>query len=77
MTEEELKQIPFHCVGHMAMEKEHMLTYASEDGRLGWCDHTAVRKNGDFGRSYRHWRIDGKVYKTREKFIEAMKDFET
>ena len=76
MTEDELKQIPFHFVCHMAMEKEHTLTYASEDGRLGICDHTPVRKNGDFGRAYRHWRIDGKVYKTREKFIEALKDFE-
>lgn len=76
MTPEELAKIPFHFVCHMAMEHEHTLTYASEDNRLGWCDHTPKKKNGDFGRSYRHWRIDGKVYKTKEKFIEALRDFE-
>lgn len=76
MTTEELAKIPFHFVCHMAMEDEHTLTYASEDNRLGWCDHTPVKKNGDFGRGYRHWRIDGKVYKTRKKFIEALRDFE-
>ena len=75
MTIEELKKVPFHYVAHMSMEKEHTLTYESEDGRLGYCDHTPKRKNGDFGRTYRHYRIDKKVYKTKDKFIEALKDF--
>lgn len=46
MTPEELAKIPFHFVCHMSMEHEHTLTYASEDNRLGWCDHTPVKKNG-------------------------------
>lgn len=75
MTLEGLKKIPFHFVSSLAMEDEHMLTYASEDGRLGFCDHTPKRKNGDFGRTYRHYRIEGKVYKKKEKFIEALADF--
>lgn len=75
MTQEELKKIPFHFVCSLAMEDEHMLSYESEDGRLGYCDHTPKRKNGDFGRTYRYWRIDGKVYKNKEKFIEALADF--
>lgn len=75
MTKEELKKVKFRCVGHMALESEHMLTYVSEDGRLGFCDHTPKRKNGDFGRTYRHWRIDNKIYKSDEKFFEALKDF--
>ena len=75
MTIEELKNIPFHFVCSLSMEKEHALTYASEDGRLGFCDHTPKKKNGDFGRTYRHWRIDSKVYKTKGKFIEALADF--
>jgi hypothetical protein len=37
----------------------------------------AKRKNGDFGRTYRHWRIDNKIYKSDEKFFEALKDFST
>ena len=75
MTPEELQKIPFHFVSSLAMEDEHMLSYESEDGRLGYCDHTPKRKNGDFGRTYRHWRIDKKVYKKKEKFIEALADF--
>ena len=58
-----------------AWEHVHTLTYESEDGRLGYCDHTPKRKNGDFGKTYRHWRIDGKVYKTKEKFLEALKNY--
>lgn len=75
MNIEELKNIKFHFVCSMALESEHTLTYESEDGRLGFCDHTPKRKNGDFGRTYRHYRIEGKVYKTKEKFLEALKDY--
>lgn len=75
MTKEELQKIPFHFVSSLSMEDEHMLSYESEDGRLGFCDHTPKRKNGDFGRTYRHWRIDNKVYKKKEKFIEALINF--
>ena len=32
MTEEELKKIPFRCVGSMALDDEHTLAYTSEDG---------------------------------------------
>ena len=75
MTIDELKAIPFHFVCSAAWEDEHTLTYESEDGRLGYCDHTPKRKNGDFGKTRRHWHIDGKVYKTKEKFIAALADF--
>ena len=75
MTIDELKAIPFHFVCSAAWEDEHTMTYESEDGRLGYCEHTPKRKNGDFGRTYRHYHIDGKVYKTMEKFIAALADF--
>lgn len=75
MTIEELKDIPFYFVAHMALESEHMMSYETEDGRLGFCDHTLKRKNGDFGRTYRHYHIEGKVYKTRDEFLEALKDY--
>ena len=75
MTIEELEKVPFHFVAHMSMEDMHTTTYESDDGRLGYCDHTPKRKNGDFGKGYRHWHIDGKVYKTKEKFIAALADF--
>ena len=31
MTIEELKDIPFHFVAHMALESEHMMSYETED----------------------------------------------
>ena len=75
MTLKELSKVPFYFVSSLAMEDEHIISYESEDGRLGFCDHTRKCKNGGFGKSYRHWRIDNKVYKKREKFIEALADF--
>ena len=75
MTEEELAKIPFRMVAHLAMEDEHCCTYSSEDGRLGFCDHTKKKGEFDFGRTYRHWRIDSKVYKKKEDFLDALKDF--
>jgi len=75
MTIDELKDIPFHFVCSAAWETEHTMTYETEDGRLGFCDHTPKRKNGDFGRTYRHYRIENKVYKTKENFLEALKDY--
>ncbi len=76
MTYEELKQIPFHFVSHLSMEDMHCTTYASEDGRIRFCDSVPFKNGEPHGRSYRHYMIDGKVYKTKEKFIEALEQFE-
>ena len=76
MTEEELKKVKFTFVAHMAMADEHTSTYVSEDGRLGFCDHTLKKNEYEFGRTYRHFRIDDKIYKSYKKFVEALKDFE-
>lgn len=75
MTEEELSKVPFRMVAHLAMESEHCCTYSSEDGMLGICVHTKKRGEYDFGRTYRHYRIGQKVYKTKTAFIEALKDY--
>ena len=75
MTQEELKKIPFRFKYSLAMENEHAIVYETEDGRLGFCDHTPKKRNGTFGRSYRHWMIDGKVYETDKSFFEALNDF--
>ena len=76
MTVEELKKIPFKFHAHMSLEDEHTTTYFSEDGKLGFCDHVPFKNGEPHGRVYRHYMIDGKVYKTKEKFLEALKDFE-
>lgn len=74
MTIEELEKIPFYFVSHLSMEDEHCTTYISEDKRFGFCDHVPY-KDGEPNRrrkSYRHYMINGKVYKTKEKFLEAL-----
>ena len=42
MTIEEIKHIPFHFVCSAAWEHEHTMTYESEDGRLGFCEHINI-----------------------------------
>ena len=76
MTIEELKKIPFHFVSHLSMEDEHCTTYISEDKRFGFCDHVPF-KNGHPNRekkAYRHYMILGKVYETKEEFLDALKN---
>ena len=75
MTYEELKKVPFKVVCHLNMTHEHTVTYISEDGRIGYCDHVKVRGGRPTGKQYRHWRIDGKVYKTNAAFFAALKKY--
>ena len=74
MTIEELEKVPFHFISHLSMEDEHSTTYASEDGMIGFCDYQPYRYGKPYGKSYRHWYIDGSVYKTWKSFVEALKD---
>lgn len=76
MTYEELKKVPFHFVSHLSMEDEHCTTYVSEDGRIGFCNHVHFKNGEPKGRSYRHYMIDDKVYRSKKKFIEALEQFE-
>ena len=78
MTVEELEKVKFKFHSHMSMEDEHTTTYFSEDGKIGFCDHVprdefGMVKKG--GRAVRHFMIDGKVYKSKKKFLEAIKDY--
>ena len=78
MTEDELKKVPFRETCHMAMEGEYTTTYMSKDGRLGFCDHVPRDEYGMVkkgGRAVRHFMIDGKVYKSKKKFLAALADF--
>ena len=79
MTIEELEKVPFHFVSHLNMEDMHCTTYISDDKRFGFCDHVPF-KNGEPDRrkkSYRHYMINGKVYKTKGKFLKALADVGT
>lgn len=75
MTLEELTRIPFHFECHLNMEDEHCTTYANDDGRIKICDHVPYKDGEPKGRTYRHYMLDGKVFKKWDKFIEALKDF--
>ena len=75
MTIEELEKIPFHFVSHLSMPDEHTTTYVSDDNRIGFCVHVPFKYGKPHGRTYRHYMIDGKVYKSKKKFIEALKDY--
>ena len=74
MTEQELSQIPFRMVSHMAMETEHICVYESQAPfyKIRVCKHTEKKKNGDFGKSYVHYAFNGKVYKTRQELLDAI-----
>lgn len=78
MTEQDLAKIKFKFVMSMSGEYEHMLWYESVDHipAIEICIHTPVRKDGAFGREYRHYRFNGKTYTTKKKFLEAMTAFE-
>lgn len=77
MTIEELEKIPFRFVSHLNMEGEHCTTYVSYDGRIGFCDHQPYKDDEPHGKPYRHWMVLGKVYKSKKKFLEAIKEIST
>lgn len=78
MTEQDLAKIKFRFVMSMSGKYEHMLSYESVDHipTIGIYIHTPVRKDGAFGREYRHYGFNGKMYKTKKKFLEAITAFE-
>lgn len=75
MTIEELEKVPFKFHSHMSMEGEHTTTYFSEDGKIGFCNHVPFKNGEPRGRPYRHYWLNGKVYKSKKKFLEAIKDY--
>ena len=74
MTDSDLAKIKFRFVMSMSGKYEHMLSYESVDHipTIEICIHTPVRKDGTFGREYRQYLFNGKTYKTKKKFLEAM-----
>lgn len=76
MTWEELTKVPFHFVSHIAMTDCHQSTYESKDGRLGFADLQPMKDDWPVGKCRRHWRIDNTWFKSKKKFLEALKEFE-
>lgn len=75
MTIKELEKVKFHLLCHMSMEDEHSATYVSEDNRIGFCDYTPYKFGQPYGRTRRHYMLDGKWYKSRKKFFEALENY--
>lgn len=75
MSIEELEKVSFHFQSHMSMEDEHTTTYFSDDNKIGFCDHVPFKNGEPCGRATRHYWLDGKVYKSKNKFLEALKDY--
>lgn len=72
MTIEELSKIEFAPCAHMSMEDEHTMSYTAtyKGHAFGICDHTPYKDGVPKGRSYRHFMVDGKVFKTKKKFYD-------
>ena len=76
MTKEELTKIPFTFKSSFSMEHEHFTEHYNKEYGFSFCTHTKKKANGDFGRSYRHYMCQNKVYKSLDNFLEAIKDVE-
>lgn len=73
MTYEEFVKLPFKFYAHLSMADEHSATYRTDDKRFAFCVHRPYENGIPKGRAYKHYQIDGKVYKSKEKLIEALK----
>lgn len=76
MTKEEINKIPFRMRSHMVLRREHIASYATDDGQFGMEVHTPVLKHGDFGTPRKYYRIGTKWYNSKEEFLEALEKVE-
>ena len=76
MTEEEFKNLKFKFVSHLSMEDEHCTTYKAVDipFSLMACKHTPYKDGVPKRHFYVHYMLNGKVYTSREKLLEAIKE---
>ena len=72
MTFEEFQKTPFRFVAHISMTDCHVTTYESEDGRFSYSSYVRFRDGQPYGRSFQHYYIGRKVFRTKKKFIEAL-----
>lgn len=74
MTLLQLHRLPWKMMSYLAMEHEHASVYETElDGlKIGKCVHVTKKNDYDFGRSYTHYMIAGKVYKSHKSAVEAI-----
>lgn len=77
MTWEEFTKIPMRFENHISGADAHIATYCSTDYRFGIMIITKVLADWGgfrvFGRAHRYYRIGNEVYKSKKKFVEALK----
>lgn len=81
MTKDELQKIPFRMVAHLNMEHEHCCSYKAVHPflpslNLGMCVHQPYKNGEPKGKSYTHYKLNGEVYKSIDKFIKAINEVE-
>lgn len=72
MTREEIDKIPFKFISHTSFDAEYACTYYAEYKSHVFllCDHVPIKEINPRGRGYRHYAVDGKVFKTKKKFYQ-------
>jgi len=78
MTPEEFDKIKWTFQSHLNMGDEHASTYRADTPfPLFACRHVTknyTKYGNERFRTTVHYKLDGKVYKTKEKLLEAIKE---
>lgn len=75
LTLQQLHKLPWKFLSSLAMEHEHATTYTARIGFLtiGKCVHT-LKRDGNFNRSYTHYLIQGKVFKSHKAAVDKINE---
>lgn len=74
MTEDEFCKTKWQPISHMSFREQHSTTYKCMDILELYCCRTVNFKDGEpTGRGGTvHYMLNGKVYKTKQKLLEAL-----
>lgn len=74
MTKKELYSLGWKWESHLSMEHKHCSCYSGEyrGRKIELCIHVPFRDGEPKGRTYRHYRFNGKIYKSDEKLLKAI-----
>lgn len=78
MTEQDFAKIKFRIVSHVSMKQQHSCICESinHEPRIALYVRTRINDDGNFGRTITHYIFNGKTYKSKKKFLEAITAFE-
>lgn len=82
MTEEDIKNLKFNELNHVSYDSEYHTIYECvSEPFIDRLKLNAIVKRSKVtgeptGKARVHYSLDGKVYKTKDKFLEAIKNIE-